>query len=60
MMVILFNVKTAIANLWTGTGWAKKMRYPASETAEKHEKILRKPRGCFANAASAGLVSPKS
>ena len=60
MIGIIFGVKRAIDNSWTRTSEAEPMRYPASQTAEKHERISGRLRGCFASAVSMELVSPTS
>jgi TetR/AcrR family transcriptional regulator, transcriptional repressor for nem operon len=41
MMSILFAVNAGIAESWTGARKGGQMRYPASETAEKHANILK-------------------
>ena len=46
-MVIIFIVKTTIDDSWTRASKAEPMRYPASQTAEKHERILREAARLF-------------
>jgi TetR/AcrR family transcriptional repressor of nem operon len=47
MMVIIFNVKRAVDDSWTGASEAETMPYPARQTAEKHERILREAARLF-------------
>ena len=47
MIVIIFNVKRAIDDSWTEASEDETMRYPASQTAEKHERILREAARMF-------------
>ena len=47
MIVIIFSVKGAIADSSTGARKAGKMRYPASQTAKKHDKILKEAARLF-------------
>jgi TetR/AcrR family transcriptional repressor of nem operon len=55
MMVILFHVKAVIAVLWTGIRRPKNMRYPPTETAEKHEKILKEAARLFRERGFGGV-----
>ena len=47
MMGIIYHVKRAIDNSWTATREGQKMRYPANQTAERHEKILKEAARLF-------------
>jgi len=47
MIAIIFNIKRGIEDSETGTGEAGNMRYPASETAKKHDKILKQAARLF-------------
>jgi TetR/AcrR family transcriptional regulator, transcriptional repressor for nem operon len=47
MMVIIFGFKSPTDDLSTGASETGTMRYPASQTAEKHERILREAARLF-------------
>src|SRR6516225_1279032 len=47
MIVIIFNVKGPLTIHGEGASESGTMRYPASQTAEKHERILREAARLF-------------
>ncbi len=47
MMIIIFAFKSPTDDLSTGASETGTMRYPASQTAEKHERILREAARLF-------------